>query len=89
MDPSEVAEKMKSMSPEERAELAKMMDEQLDDYMEQMEQNSSKYMDGWSPDNWEQVSDILFLRQYMAWHFLRHPNISPVKLPHTIPGSQE
>lgn len=56
MEPSEVAEKMKNMTSEERAELAKMMDDQLDDYMDQMEKNSSKYMDGWSEDNWEKVS---------------------------------
>ncbi len=53
MDPSKAEEMMSKMTDEQRKELAAMLDSQLDDYMDQLESSSSKYMDGWSQENWE------------------------------------
>ncbi len=54
MDPSEARALYAKMSPREREELAKKLDEQLDAYMEGLERTGEKYMDGWSEDNWEE-----------------------------------
>eukprot|EP00095_Tigriopus_kingsejongensis_P000949 snap_masked-scaffold360_size197209-processed-gene-0.15 protein:Tk00949 transcript:snap_masked-scaffold360_size197209-processed-gene-0.15-mRNA-1 annotation:"tetratricopeptide repeat protein 4" len=53
MDPEKLEAAMQNMSPAERQALAAKMDREMDEYMAQMEASGSKYMDGWSPENWE------------------------------------
>ncbi|TRY64096.1 hypothetical protein TCAL_12599 [Tigriopus californicus] len=53
MDPRKMEEAMKNLSAEERQALAERMDREMDEYMEQLESSGSRYMDGWSEDNWE------------------------------------
>ena len=43
-----------SMSDEKRQKLAEILDSQLEDELEKLENSGSKYMDGWSEENWEE-----------------------------------
>ncbi len=54
MDPAKAREMYANMSDEQRRELAKMMDEQLDAYMDNLEATGGKYMDGWNEETWEE-----------------------------------
>ena len=42
------------MSDEKRQKLAEILDSQLEDELEKLENSGSKYMDGWSEENWEE-----------------------------------
>lgn len=54
MDPSKLKEMASKLTEEQRRELAEKLDSDLDEYMNSMEAKSSKYMDGWNQENWEQ-----------------------------------
>ncbi len=54
LDPAKLREMASKLTEEQRRELAEKMDKDLDKYMESLEGKSSKYMDGWSQENWEQ-----------------------------------
>lgn len=49
MDPNRLEEAMSKLPPEQR----KALSTNMDDYLDDLESRSSKYMDGWSPENWE------------------------------------
>lgn len=54
MDPSKLKEMASKLTEEQRRELAEKLDSDLGEYMNSMEAKSSKYMDGWNQENWEQ-----------------------------------
>ena len=41
------------MSDEQRLKLAEVLDEQLEEELQKLEHSGSKYMDGWTEENWE------------------------------------
>ncbi|XP_040573554.1 DNA polymerase interacting tetratricopeptide repeat-containing, protein of 47 kDa [Lepeophtheirus salmonis] len=53
MDYAGLREKMANMDETQRMTLMEKMDKELDQYIESLESNSSRYVEGWSKDNWE------------------------------------
>ena len=43
----------KNMSDEQRQKLAEVLDTQLEEELQKLENSGSKYMDGWTEENWE------------------------------------
>lgn len=54
MDPSKLKEMASKLTEEQRRKLAEKLDADLEEHMKTMEAKSSKYMDGWNQENWQQ-----------------------------------
>ena len=54
LDPSKLKEMASKLTEKQRREIAEKLDADLEEHMKTMEAKSSKYMDGWNQENWEQ-----------------------------------